>query len=135
MTAKDSIKNVLYFPIAIPGILCYLFSNKEAKRRIIMDVTAYWNRTHGKIKKEATIANWYLLYTSNREFRNVYYCRLGLMGKILPIFLKPVQSLFINPSLCKNYDGGYILHMAPVHRSMPIKSVKIYGCIIMSPLA
>lgn len=57
--------------------------------------------------------------TSNREFRNIHYSRLGLADKILPLFLKPVQSLFINPSLCKNYEGGlYIAHG---------KSVQIYA--------
>lgn len=56
---------------------------------------------------------------SNREFRNIYYCKLGLAGRILPLFLKPVQSLFINPSLCKNYEGGLYIAQG--------KSVQIYA--------
>lgn len=104
-------KSIIYFPIAIPGIICYLITNKDAQSKIKMDVAAYWERTRGKLNKPVAFRHWYMLYTSNREFRNVYYCRLGLMGKILPVFLKPLPSLFINPSLCKNYDGGlYIAH-------------------------
>ena len=111
MVSKSSIKGLIYFPIAIPGILCYLLTKGSEKTKIKMDVTAYWTRTHGKLNKPVGFKQWYILFTSNREFRNIYYCRLGLAGKILPLFLKPVQSLFINPSLCKNYDGGlYIAH-------------------------
>ena len=111
MISKSILKSIIYFPIAIPGILCYLLTNKDAKSKIEMDVAAYWKRTRGKLNNPVTFSHWYSLYTSNREFRNVYYCRLGLMGKILPVFLKPLSSLFINPTLCKNYDGGlYIAH-------------------------
>ena len=58
-----------------------------------MDVAAYWERTRGKLCKPIAFSHWYSLYTSNREFRNVYYCRLGPVGKILPLFLKPIPSL------------------------------------------
>ena len=53
----------------------------------------------------------YQLLANCKEFRNVFYCRLGVIGRVLPLFLRPVDSLFINPALCKNYDGGlYIAH-------------------------
>ena len=108
---KSLLKEIFYFPIAIPGILCYLLTNKDAKSKIKMDVKAYWVHTQGNLNVPITMSHWYTIYTTNQEFRNVYYCRLGLMGRILPMFIKPIPSLFINPALCKNYDGGlYIAH-------------------------
>lgn len=95
----------------MPAIFAYLIANEEQKRKIRMDVEMYWTHTKGSLTGKTHFVMWYNLILLNKEFRNVFYCRFPKLRHILPFFLHPVSTLFINPVLCKNYDGGlYISH-------------------------
>lgn len=111
MALFSSFRKAIYFPLAIPAIISYFLVGRDARRKIHMDVEMYWTHRCGPINGKKYVSMWYSLLISAQEYRNVFYCRVGLIGRILPNFLKPVKSLFINPSLCNNYDGGlYIAH-------------------------
>lgn len=109
--SRSKILNVILFPFIIPSIIVWKCVSQDSKKKIRMDVEMYWTRTRGKSNGRSLTNMLYQLLANCKEFRNVFYCRLGVIGRILPLFLRPVDSLFINPVLCKNYDGGlYIAH-------------------------
>ena len=109
--SRSIILNVILFPFILPSFIAWLCVNQDSKRKIRMDVEMYWARTRGKSNGTSLSNMLYQLLANCKEFRNVFYCRLGRVGRVLPMLLRPVDSLFINPVLCKNYDGGlYIAH-------------------------
>lgn len=110
MTLAD-IKTVFYAPLMLPALSAYVFLHVDVKEKVAKDVRMYWTRTRGPVDDRSVIGMWYKLMTSNRVFRNVYYCRVGAIGKILNLFLKEEPTLNIERSLCHNYGGGlYIAH-------------------------
>lgn len=109
--SSSSLKSIIYFPLALPAIVVFFSLNGESKRKVKMDVDSYWRHTRSQNLSKSSFRMWYLLITSNKEFRNVFYCRCGKWRHLLTIFLHPLSSLFINPVLCQNYGGGlYIAH-------------------------
>jgi serine O-acetyltransferase len=105
------IRGVMYAPLVFPSLCAYWCANKSRKDKINQDIEAYWKHTRGKVNERTYVRMLYDLLIVTKEFRNIFYVRLGLIGRFLPVFLKPISSLFIAPSLSKNYDGGlYIAH-------------------------
>lgn len=102
--------SLLYFPFILPSLLAYLFASNEVKNKVNADIE-FQGQRRGYGRNAKKIYCLYHLLQSSKEFRNVYYCRFGRVGKILNLFLHEEPTLFINPVLCKNYEGGlYIAH-------------------------
>jgi serine O-acetyltransferase len=104
------IRNIVYAPFVFPSLCAYCCTSKSRRDKINQDIEAYWKHTRGKVNRKY-VSMLYNLLIVTKEFRNVFYVRLGVVGRLLPIFLKPISSLFIAPSLSENYEGGlYIAH-------------------------
>lgn len=102
--------SILYFPLILPSLIAYILASGNVKVKVNEDIAFQWKRRVGS-KDRNNFYKLYHLLQSAKEFRNVYYCRFGRIGKILKIFLHEEPTLFINPVLCKNYAGGlYIAH-------------------------
>ena len=111
MVTLVSIKEFIYVPLMLPAFAAYLSLSPDIKEKVAKDVRMYWARTRGSVANRSTFGMWYRLMTSNRVFRNVFYCRVGAIGSLLNIFLKEEPTLNIERSLCHNYGGGlYIAH-------------------------
>lgn len=111
MVTLVSIKEFIYVPLMLPAFAAYLSLSPDIKEKVAKDVRMYWARTRGPVDDRSIIGMWYRLMTSNRVFRNVFYCRVGAIGRLLNIFLKEEPTLNIERSLCHNYGGGlYIAH-------------------------
>lgn len=94
--------SVLYFPLMLPSLLAYLFTSKEVKSKDNEDI-AFQGKRRGYRENANKIYCLYHLLQSAKEFRIVYYCRFGRVGKILNLFLHEEPTRFINPVLRKNY--------------------------------
>jgi serine O-acetyltransferase len=104
------IRYAVYAPFVLPSLCAYWCTTKSMKDKINQDIDAYWTHTRGRVRG-SYLSMLYDLLVITKEFRNVFYVRLGLIGRLLPVFLKPISSLDISPSLSKNYAGGiYIAH-------------------------
>jgi serine O-acetyltransferase len=105
------IRYAVYAPFVLPSLCAYWCTTKSRKDKINQDIDAYWSHSRGR-ERGSYLSMLYDLLVVTKEFRNVYYVRLGILGrKLLPIFLKPLPLLFINPAFIDNYDGGlYVAH-------------------------
>ncbi len=110
MTRSSILKAVL-FPLGLPAMLAYKRLNSEAKDKVQKDIIMFWTHTIGAAT-QATWGMWWHLMASNKNFRNVFYCRVPNFWRVaLGYLLKPNSTLNINPSLSVNYGGGlYIAH-------------------------
>ncbi len=113
MLKRGNIKPIILIPLALPAMVAYKGLSATARQKVLKDVLMFWNHTIGPTYK-STWNMWWKLISCNKEFRNVFYCRVPNFWRIvLPWFLKPYPSLSINPTLSKNYEGGlYIAHGA-----------------------
>lgn len=102
--------SALYFPLILPSLIAYLFASDEVKGKVNGDIE-FQGKRRGYKENANKLYSLYSLLQSAKEFRNVYYCRFGRLGKMLNLFLRQEPTLFINPVLCKHYEGGlYIAH-------------------------
>lgn len=105
------IKLILYAPLTLPAFIIYAIQSQSVKNKILKDVNLYWKRTRGSVNDHSNFYLWYVLLTGEKTFRNVFYARVGAVGKILNIFLSQEPTLNIPYGLCKNFGGGlYIAH-------------------------
>jgi len=65
-------------------------------RSVILQDIAQWQRNIGT--KHSTVPALFFLLMNKKEFRNVYYYRLGKIGLLLNVLLPKVGTLFITTS-------------------------------------
>lgn len=82
MSRLFEIIHVLKFPFFIPHILVFFFSPKQVKSLIRSDVNEM-NKRLGMSKR----LSFYL--TTRKEYRNLFYYRIGKLSKILSIYARP----------------------------------------------
>lgn len=100
---KAKIKVWVYCLIAIPSIIAYLLLQGEAKIKLKMDINRFWMHYRGRRPKSNFRAFYYLI-CGIREFRNVFYMRMGYSSLLISWLLPEMVELsFATPS---RYIGG-----------------------------
>lgn len=105
-TSKAKIKIWIYVFIAIPSVIAYLLLKGDNKKKLIMDINRFWMYLKGK-KPRNYLASFYYLMCGIKQFRNVFYLRLGYPSMLIS-WLMPemVELCFATPS---KYIGGGVL--------------------------
>lgn len=100
---KARVKVYTYCLVAIPSMIAYLCLHGNNKTKLKMDINRFWLHLRGK-KPKCHIAAFYYLMCGIREFRNVFYMRLGYPSMLIS-WLMPemVEFSFATPS---RYVGG-----------------------------
>lgn len=96
------IKYFLFLPLTIPHYLCVFFSKEKIKIR--EDVQAWMHEKSISFFVDLT----YLLIFY-KEYRNVFYLRVGSLIRRLLFYLPQEKTLFIGPQ-SKNVGGGFFIH-------------------------
>ena len=102
-TTKAKVKIFTYSIVAFPAILFYLLLSGNNKIKLKMDINRFWAHLKGKKPKNYIWAFYYLM-CGIREFRNVFYMRIGYVSMLIS-WLMPemVEFSFATPS---RYVGG-----------------------------
>ena len=124
---KARVKVWTYCIVAIPAMIAYLILRGDNKTKLKMDINRFWLHLRGKTPSSGWqyIAAFYYLMCGIREFRNVFYMRLGY-SSLLISWLMPemVEFSFATPSYMYNMDG----HVWSMRKLWE----KIFGSIKMS---
>ncbi len=89
------IRRILYFPLLIPAILCYLFLMKRDRKRLLrQDIHRYAEICDAK-DIDHYFVYWYKYMVKLPEFRNVYYLRLGKIKHLINFILPGRTNLYI----------------------------------------
>ena len=96
------IKYCLMLPLTLPHYVCVLFAKERAKIREDVQV---W--MHGKSISFFIDLTYLLIFY--KEYRNVYYLRVGSIIRKLLFYLPQLSTLYIGPQ-SKNVGGGFFLH-------------------------
>lgn len=88
-------KTFIYSPILLLCVLAYLFSKRK-------EIIAADMQRLGYRKLKGIVS----LLVSNKEFRNIFYYRIGLPGRFLNIFLRENPTLHI---MTKNIGEGLLI--------------------------
>ena len=103
---KARVKVWTYCIVAIPAMIAYLILRRDNKTKLKMDINRFWLHLRGKTPSSGWqyIAAFYYLMCGIREFRNVFYMRLGY-SSLLISWLMPemVEFSFATPS---RFVGG-----------------------------
>lgn len=100
------IKQFIYWPLAIPSVLVYLFMIGNNKKKLKMDVARFWTHLKGHAPK-SYLYSFYYLVCGIREFRNVFYMRVGYLSLLFQYFLPPIVEL--NFATKSRFIGGGVL--------------------------
>ena len=102
-TTKARIKVYVYCLVAIPAIIAYFILGGDDKIKLKMDINRFWIHLRGERPKSHFSAFYYLI-CGIREFRNVFYMRLGYSSMLIS-WLMPemVEFSFATPS---RFVGG-----------------------------
>lgn len=92
MGVKSSLKLIIYFPILLLAILVYRISNNKGLIDLDMLHLGYYN-----------VKGLTNLLLSNKEFRNIFYYRIGFLSILMNIFMRKNPTLHI---MTKNIGGG-----------------------------
>lgn len=89
------LKKFIYWPLAIPSLIAYFFVTKENKQKLIKDIDRFWMHYRGHQSKTLweRFYAFYFLMCGIREFRNVFYMRLGYSSLLIQFFLPPMVEL------------------------------------------
>lgn len=89
------LKQYIYFPIALPALFSYFFVTKENKKKLKKDLERFWTHYRGHMPKNMIeyLYSFYFLMCGIREFRNVFYMRLGYSSLLIQFFLPPMVEL------------------------------------------
>lgn len=100
---KAKIKVWVYCIVAIPALIAYLLLHGDNKTKLKMDVNRFWMHYRGRIPSSHFQAFYYLI-CGIREFRNVFYMRLGYPSMLISWLLPEMVELsFATPS---RFVGG-----------------------------
>ena len=103
---KARVKVWTYCIVAIPAMIAYLILRGDNKTKLKMDINRFWLYLRGKTPSSGWqyIAAFYYLMCGIREFRNVFYMRLGYSSMLIS-WLMPemVEFSFATPS---RFVGG-----------------------------
>ena len=97
------IKLLLNLPLGWVPILCYLLSKE--RKKIDMDIDAFCKVIRGGRVPVNYAKTLYELFASKKEFRSVFYMRLGHISELLSIIWKPMPLLYF-PIKSRNVGGG-----------------------------
>lgn len=103
---KARVKVWAYCIVAIPSMIAYCLLRGSDKVKLNMDLNRFWLHLRGKTPSSKLERFWafYYLMCGIREFRNVFYMRLGYSSMLIS-WLMPdmVEFSFATPS---RYVGG-----------------------------
>lgn len=103
---KARIKVFTYCLIAIPAIIAYFLLRGTDKVKLKMDINRFWLNYRGRTPK-CHFSAFYYLICGIREFRNVFYMRMGYSSILISWLLPEMVELnFATPS---RYIGGGVL--------------------------
>lgn len=100
---KARVKVWTYCLVAIPAMVSYLLMRGDNKTKLKMDINRFWMHLRGRNPKCHIYAFYYLM-CGIREFRNVFYMRMGYPSMLIS-WLMPemVEFSFATPS---RFVGG-----------------------------
>ena len=102
-------KQFIYWPLAIPSVLVYLFMFGANKRKLKMDIARFWTQLKGHSPK-SFLYSFYYLVCGIREFRNVFYMRVGYASLLFQYFLPPMVELNFATKSRRIGGGVYVQH-------------------------
>lgn len=104
------LKLVFYPLLAMPAIVVFFLISKENHIKIMMDLQR-WESVRGMSHNGTAYWRLYKMLVGAREFRSLYYVRIGHFAKIVKYFLPGMTTCGIGSTLSKNLGGGcYIQH-------------------------
>lgn len=106
----NRIKLATYLLLALPAIIAYFVQDSVNKKKIFMDIER--NESVKKIKSHKNnLFRLYRLIATSKEFRSIYYMRIGRISRLIS-FLLPGETLCgIASTKSENIGGGvYIQH-------------------------
>lgn len=106
----NRIKLAIYILPALPAIIAYFVQDSVNKKKIFMDIDR--NESVKKIKSHKNnLFRLYRLIATSKEFRSIYYMRIGRISRLIS-FLLPGETLCgIASTKSENVGGGvYIQH-------------------------
>jgi hypothetical protein len=108
-TTKAKVKVYTYCINMIPVLMFYLFLHGENKIKLKMDINRFWYQLRG-FTPNSYWGSFYYLMCGIREFRNVFYMRLGYPSMLISWLMPPmVEFSFATPS--RKIGGGYLYSM------------------------
>lgn len=103
---KAKAKVWTYCIVAIPAIIAYLILHGDNKTKLKMDINRFWLHLRGKTPTSSlgSFCAFYYMMCGIREFRNVFYMRLGYSSMLISWLLpEMVEFSFATPS---RFVGG-----------------------------
>lgn len=85
------LKKYTYWLIAWPSLIMFLILRGERKQKLLEDLNRFSCRRFGV--SSCSIASFYKLMLSRKEFRNVFYMRLGYVSLLIKWFLPPMPTM------------------------------------------
>lgn len=104
------IKLFFYPLLALPAIVVFFLISGEDRHKTMMDLYR-WEKVRGMSHIGPAFWRLYKMLVAAREFRSLYYVRIGYFSKIVKYFLPGMTTCGIGSTLSKNLGGGcYIQH-------------------------
>ncbi len=107
LNSKLKISHLLFF-LTIPHWVAYFISKEKDK--IIKDLSI-WSTPYGKSFEDISLfmkMTYFLLFY--KEYRNLFYCRIGGSSKFILYYLPPMSSLYICTETSNIGEGFYLQH-------------------------
>lgn len=104
------IKLVFYPLLALPAIVVFFLISKENRNKTMLDLQR-WEMVRGMNNSGPVFWRIYKMLVATREFRSLYYVRIGHFAKIVKYFLPGMTTCGIGGTKSENLGGGcYIQH-------------------------
>ena len=102
---KISLKSILYIPLVIPHVVCYMIS----KNRSVIDADIRrWAKIRIYVDPEKSLSSLIKLLILQKDFRTQFYFRIGVIRKLLQLFLSPIHDISFEG--CKIGPGFVLIH-------------------------
>jgi len=105
----DKIKRLTYWLIAWPAILVFLLLRGERKERLIEDLIRFSYRRTGHAPHNV-VGSFYNMMVSRKEFRSVFYMRIGHLDKLIRFFLPGMSTMNFGSKSHQIAGGIFVEH-------------------------
>ena len=112
----------VYSPLLLPSIILFLLSSK--RNIVLSDIQAKYTGD------SPTLKHLCFMLVKDKSFRNLFYFRLGTVGKILSLFLPRNSDTFIKPSLKLGKGCRFVhAHCTHINCNKIGEGLIIYHCV------
>lgn len=103
------LKKLTYWVFVWPILLCYFLAPAPDRAKCRMDLSRYYRQHHG-CEPSSTIVGLYNILLAFREFRTIYYKRIGPLSWLVKWLLPGRSECHLMIKSCDLGGGLYIQH-------------------------